>query len=99
MVDRDIGVAVTSGGTPPSGEPEFEVDNEGGDGEVETAENEGEGGWICTVPGDTLDETLTLLTLILPPSGMATGRDGALESARPFFSRSFRSATAALTSA
>lgn len=99
MVDRDIGAAVNFDGTTPSVELECEVDSEGGDGEMETAEKEGEGGCTCTVPGDTLDETLTLLTLILPPSGMATGREEVLGSTWPFLSRSFRSATAALTSA
>jgi hypothetical protein len=99
VVDRDIEVAATLGGVPPSGEPEPWADNVCGEGGVETAENEGEGGWTCTVPGDIPDETLTLRTLIRPPSGMTTGREAALASTWLCFSRSFRSATAALTSA
>jgi hypothetical protein len=42
--DRDIEVAATLGGAPPSGSLGFCAKNEGGDGDVEMAEIEGEGG-------------------------------------------------------
>jgi hypothetical protein len=92
VVDRETEGATIFDEALPSDETEFCFGNEGGDEEVETAENEGDGGCTCTFP----DETLTFLTLILPPSGMAMGAVG---SAAPFLSLSFRSATAARTSA
>lgn len=92
VVDRETEGATILDEAPPSDETEFCFGNEGGDADVDTAENEGDGGCICTFP----DETLTFLTFIRPPSGMAMGAVG---SAAPLFSLSFRSATAARTSA
>jgi hypothetical protein len=92
VVDRDTEGATILDEALPSDETEFCFGNEGGDTDVDTAEKEGDGGCICTFP----DDTLTFLTLILPPSGMATGSVG---SVTLLFSLSFRSATAARTSA
>lgn len=97
--ERDIAGGEIFGGVP-SMWPEWRF-SDAGVGEVETADNDGDGGCTCTFDEDTL----TVRDWRLPPAGIFTGNELVLPtpsetgSGMPSRSRSLRSDTAARTSA